>query len=161
MADVRVYFVIGTGTLPTPSEAQWISLVNQAKTKPLAAAILSAARAAQNFISASKRSQGVAALRKNTLCGFEVESNQVPAIQIVLDAQAAIRGVAGNNVAKFQGVLQGELQDSAIDLGYTVPQSAQLSVTVINTGSFARDLAIVAVQAYLVTNDAIWHGTLP
>lgn len=157
MADVRVFFVISTGTLPSPSEAQWVSLVQKDKTQPLSAAVLAAARASQNYISASKRSYDL----KYTLCTFEVEDSQVAGITAVLDAQAALRGVAGTLKQKFTGVLQGELRDSAVALGYTVNQSNQLAVTLINNGGFDRMVAIAATawpDGYLFINRALWYA---
>lgn len=157
MADTRVYFVISVGTL-NPNEGQWVSLTQQAKTKPLSAAILSAARASQNFIQASKRSLGTGNVLKNTLCGFEIEDSQVAGVTAVLNAQATIRGVTGTLKNKFTLVLQGELRDSATDLGYSGAQAAQLIVTLVNNGGFDRTTAIAAVQQYLVDNTLIWHA---
>jgi hypothetical protein len=157
-SETRVYFVVNSGTL-TPTEPQWLSFFNQAKTKPLAAAILAAAHSSQNFIAASKRSQGTGNVLKNTLCAFEIASENVAACIAVLNAQATIRGVSGTVAQKFVGVLVGEMRDSVVDLGFTVPQSQQLTVTLVNgVGSFDRMGAISAVQSYLATNDAIWHA---
>jgi hypothetical protein len=155
--EVRVYFVVNSGTL-TPSELQWTQFFQQAKSKPLAAAILSAARSSQNLIGASKRSQGAGNLLKNTLCVFEIASENVAACVVVLNAQAVIRSVAGTMAQKFIGVLQAEMRDSVVDLGFTALQSQQLTVTLVNgVGTFTRAAAISAVQAYLVTNTAVWH----
>lgn len=157
MSDVRVYFIISTGTLPSPTEVKWGQLIQQDKTKPLSAAILAAARASQNYISASKRSFDL----KYTLCSFEVEDRQVAGITAVLNAQAVIRGVTGTLKQKFTGVLTGELRESALDLGYTVNQSNQLAVTLINNGGFDRMTAIAAVawpDGYLALNAALWYA---
>lgn len=154
---VRVYFIIKT-TL-NPSESAWLSLVQQEITKPLASAIITAARASQNFISASKRSYGTGYIRKWTLGGFEVDGEQVAAITALLNAQAIVRGVSGVLKQKFEGVLQAELREAAVDLGYTVPQSQTMTVTMVNgNGSFERYAAIAMVQAELVANAAIWYA---
>lgn len=155
--EVRVYFVVNSGTL-TPSEAQWRNFFQQAKTKPLATAILAAAKASQNFIAASKRSQGTGNVLKNTLCAFEVASEDAATVIAVLDAQAATRGVTGTRTQKFVGVLQSEMREAVLDLGFTVNQANNLTVMLVNTvGQFTREAAIAAVQAYLITADAIWH----
>lgn len=156
--EVRVYFVVNAGTL-TPNESQWTSFFQQARTKPLATAIMDAAQASQNRISASKRSQGAGAVLKNTLCAFEIASEFVAGCITVLNAQAAIRGIGGSLSNKFVLVLQGEMRDSVVDLGFTVPQSQQLTVILVNTaGVFDRASAIAAAQAYLAANDAVWHA---
>jgi hypothetical protein len=60
---------------------------------------------------------------------------------------------------KFTGVLTGELRDAALGLGYTSTAANKLSVTLINgNGTFPRDLAIAAAQAYLAANAAIWYA---
>jgi hypothetical protein len=159
MADnTRVYFVISIGTLGTPSENAWRGLFQQAKTKAFAHAIIQVAHACQNYIWHDKRSQGTDQVRKNTLCGFELAANRVDDLLAVLNEQAVIRGVTGTVKQKFTGVLQAELRESAIDLGYTVNQANQLSVTIVNNGGWARETAIAIVQQYLVDNDAIWHA---
>lgn len=156
--EIRCYFAVNSGTL-TPSEPQWVSFFQQARTKPLATAIINAARASQNFISASKRSQGAGNVLKNTLCAFEIASENVQACLNVLNVQAAIRGVTGTTTQKFVGVLQAEMREAVVDLGFTVLQSQQLTVTLVNTvGQFARDNAIAAVQSYLAANAAAWYA---
>lgn len=153
--EVKVYIVVNAGTL-TPTEQQWRDFFQQAATKPLASAILQAARASQNFISATKRSQGAAALLKNTPVVFEVDGQYVDDILVVVNAQAVIRGVNGTAQQKFVGVLQSELRESGRDLGLTTPQSNQISMTVVGYG--VRATAIAAVQAYLASNSGIWYG---
>lgn len=156
--EVRVYFVVNSGAL-TPTETQWRAFFQQAKTKPLATAILAAAKSSQNFIAASKRSQGTGNVLKNTLCAFEVASEEAAAVIAVLDAQAAVRGVTGTRTQKFVGVLQAEMREAVVDLGFTVNQATNLTVTLVNTvGQFTRDAAITAVQQYLLTNTAVWHA---
>lgn len=166
--EIRIYLDIGTGTLPSPSDVQWLALMGRARTKPLSAAILAAARAAQNFISATKRSQGTGQINKHTLVCFEVERDQVSAIQAVLDAQAALRSIVGNNFVKIPAVLLAELRDSAVDLGYTVAQANQLSVTLINQPGYPQTWsrgypdsgagAIPQAQAYLAARAAVWYA---
>lgn len=156
--ETRVYFVVNAGTL-TPTENQWTNFFQQARTKPLATAIMDAAQASQNRISASKRSQGSGAVLKNTLVAFEIASEFVSGCITVLNAQATLRSVAGTMSQKLIGVLQGEMRDSVVDLGFTVPQSQQLTVILVNTpGVFDRSAAIAAAQSYLAANDLIWHS---
>lgn len=156
--ELRIYFVVNSGTL-TPTELQWTQFFQQAKTKPLASAILAAAKASQNFIAASKRSLGTGNVLKNTLCAFEVDSEDAAAVIAVLDAQAALRGISGTRTQKFVGCLQAEMREAVVDLGFTVNQANNLTVTLVNTvGQFTRDAAISAVQSYLATNSAVWHA---
>lgn len=154
MAEIKCYIVVNSGTL-TPTEQQWQNFFNQAATKPLASAIIQAARASQNFIAATKRSQGAAALLKNTLVVFEVDSDYVDDIVVVVNAQATIRSVTGTAQQKFVGVLQAELREAGRDLGLTTPQSNQISMSVVGYGT--RQVAITAVQSYLAANAGIWY----
>lgn len=156
---LRLYFVIDVSTLAAvPTEAQWQSLIQQAKTKPLAAAILGFARASQNFITAHKRALGTG-LMKYTLGVFEIEASQKAAALTLLNTEAAKDSVIGSATAKFAGTLQHELRQAAVDLGYTTTQANKLVVTVINApGLFDRDSAMAAAQQYLADNDAVWHA---
>lgn len=162
--EVRVYAVIHAAFAPGQvTEANWIALNAAAKLQPLAAAILAAAqgRGAEKYVTAHKRSLNAAHLLLNTLVGFEVDRVEVDALLVVLDTQAALRGVVGNTRAKFVGVLQGEMQDGALSLGYTPANAAKLTVTLINAdvpGTFSRDLAIQQAQDYLAENAAIWYA---
>lgn len=155
MSEIKVFIVVNAGTL-TPTEQQWQNFFAQAATKPLASAIIQAARASQNFISASKRSQGAAALLKNTLVVFEVDDSQVSAIVAVVNAQATARSITGTVQQKFVGVLLAELREAARDLGVSVANSNQITMTVVGYGD--RATAIAAVQAYLAANAGIWYG---
>ena len=164
--EVRVYAVIFanfTAGSAAVSEANWRLLTNAARLQPLSAAILAAAqgRGAEKFIAANKRSQNAAHLRLYTLVGFELDRTDVDALLVILDAQAAVHGVPGNNRAKFAGVFQAELRAAALSLGYTQANANKLSVVLINgdvPNTFSRDVAIAQAQAYLAANTAIWHA---
>ncbi len=94
------------------------------------------------------------------MIGFEVDGADVAGIQIVLDEQAIIHGVGGNEKAKFEGVLQAELQIAAVGIGYTQVQADKLSVDLINDdipSTFERMIAIGQAQTYLAANAAIWY----
>ena len=155
MSEIKCYIVVNAGTL-TPTENQWVSFFQRAATKALASAILQAARASQNFISATKRSQNASALLKNTLVVFEIDAQFVDDIVTVVNAQASIRSITGTVQQKFVGVLQAELRESGRDLGLSVANSNQISMTVVGYG--LRATAIAAVQAYLAANAAIWYA---
>lgn len=155
MANVKVYIVVNSGSL-TPTEPQWISFFQQARTKALASAIVTAARASQNFISATKRSQNASALLKNTLLVFEVDDQFIDDIVVVVNAQATIRSVTGTVQQKFVGVLLSELREAGRDMGLTTPQSSQITMSVVGYGD--RATAIAAVQAYLAANAGIWYA---
>ena len=151
---IKCYIVVNAGSL-TPTEPQWVNFFQQAATKALASAIQQAARASQNFISASKRSQG--ALLKNTLIAFEVDDEFLDDIVAVVNAQAVVRSVTGTVQQKFVGVLQAELREAGRDMGLTTPQSNQISMTVVGYGN--RTNAIADVQVYLAANASIWYAT--
>jgi hypothetical protein len=152
---VRVYLAINADTAAVPTEDQWRALFVQAKIKPLAHAVVLAARAAQNDITCFKRSLNVTYLRRWTLVGFEVNKDDVDALTVVLNAQAAARGVTGTLKQKFLGTLQAELQESAIDLGYSAAQAAKITMTWVGFGT--RETAIAEAQAYLAANGpTIW-----
>jgi len=153
---VRVYLVVHADTAVVPSEAQWRSLFAQAKTKPLAHAVVLAARAAQNGITAQKRSVNAVQLRRYTLLGFEIDRVDVDALTVVLNAQAVARGVSGTLKQKFLGVLQAELQESALDLGYSAAQAAK--ITMAWAGFGPRATAINEVRLYLAAQAAIWYA---
>lgn len=155
MAEIRCYLIISTGTLPSPSENAWTLLFQQAQSKNLSAAILNIARAAQNQISHKKRSQNTSALRKYSLVSFEIDNQDVDWLLGVLDTEAAQRSITGTQRQKFVGVLQSELRESAIDLGYTAGQSNQLAVTMVGLGDRAESTA--EARAYLVANVGIWY----
>ncbi len=154
MAEIKCYIVVNSGTL-TPTENQWQQFFAQAATKVLASAIIQAARASQNYISATKRSQNASALLKNTLVVFEIDRDLVDDILAVVNAQATARGVSGTARQKFVGVLQVELREAGRDQGLTTPQSNQISMSVVGYG--LRADAIAAVQAYLAANTGIWY----
>jgi hypothetical protein len=158
MQVLRVYFVVDVSAMPaTPAEAPWRALMQQARSKPLAAAIVGYARASQNFISGSKRALGTG-LMKYTLGCFEIDTDNRAAALSALNTQAAARGVSGTATQKFAGVLQAELREAAVDLGYTTTQANKIAVTVVNDpGAFDRMSAINRAQTYLAANDATWH----
>jgi hypothetical protein len=154
--NIRVYAVI-FADFPSGSvsEAQWQDLTQAAKTQPLSSAVIAAVRAAQNNITASKRSQNAAHLRLYTVVGFEIDRDDVDDLLIVLNAQAVIHNVTGSNVQKFQGVLQAELRAAALGLGYTQVQAGKLSV--IQAIATDRQTAIQQAQTYLANNAEIWY----
>lgn len=154
MAELKLYIVVNSGTL-NPTENQWQNFFATAATKPLASAIVQAARASQEFVSATKRSQNAAALLKNTLVAFEVNNDYVPAIVTVINAQAALRSINGTTQQKFVNVLQAELREAGVAQGLTVPQSNQITMSVVGYGD--RATAISQVQAYLAANAGIWY----
>lgn len=156
---LRVYFVVDVSTLAAvPNEAQWQALFIQAKTKPLAAAILGFARASQNLISTHKRALGTGAM-KYTLCVFEIDADDKAAALDVLNVQAALRSVTGTAAQKFTGVLLAELREAAVDLGYSTAQANKIALTVLNDpGVFDRTAAILKAQQYLAAQNGIWHS---
>ena len=173
--EIRVYAVINADfTVGQVNEADWIDLVNAAKTQPLSAAIVQVAQnrndGAQTYITAKKRSLNAAHLLLNTLIGFELDRDDVDSILVVLDEQAVIHGVTGWNGAKFDGVLTAELRAAAASLGYGPVAQNNLSTTLINAqgyttevdgvtyGTFSRLGAIAQGQAYLAANAAIWYA---
>jgi hypothetical protein len=159
MQVLRCYFVVDVSTLAVkPTEIQWQTLTQRELTKPLAQAILGYARASQNQIAVTKRAQGTGAM-KYTLGCFEIDVDDKAAALAVLNAQAAARSVTGSVIQKFTGVLQAELREAAVDLGYSTAQANKINVTVLNDpGIFDRMSAIAKAQAYLAANDAIWHA---
>lgn len=156
---LRVYFTIST-TL-TPTVAQWRQLISATKGATFASAVIAAARAAQNFISADKFNQ---AGTPNQIClgGFEIEDNQQTALLAVLNTEATVLGGTGGAKAQFEAVLEDELRSAALGLGYSQAQADTLIVTVLNSGAnqFDRGNAIAAAQAYLAANSADWGVTV-
>jgi hypothetical protein len=158
MADdnIRVYAVI-FADFPSGSvsEEQWQTLMQSAKEQPLSSAVIAAVRAAQNNITANKRSQNAAHLRLYTVVGFEIDIADVDDLLVVLNAQAVIRNVTGTAVQKFQGVLQAELRAAALSLGYSGANANKLSV--IQAIATDRETAIQQAQTYLANNAEIWY----
>lgn len=163
MAELRCYFVIHAATVATPTEIQWVALLNQTRMKPFASAIIQAARAAQNFISASKRSQNAAQLRRFTLCGFEIDSSTYDALIAFMEAQCTIRGITGTQRQKFKALIQAELQEAAVDLGYgaqapniKIERDLSAGDGIVGLGTLQN--AINEVKAYLAANAGIWYA---
>lgn len=156
---LRVYFVVDVSAMAViPNEGQWQALVQAARGRSLCTAIIGFVRASQNDISLHKRAQGTG-LMKLTLGMFEIDIEHKQTALTVLNTIAASYNVTGTALAKFAGCLQKELRDAAVSLGYTTTQANKLTVTMLNpAGVFDRDGATQAVQAYLATNDAIWHA---
>jgi hypothetical protein len=151
---LRLYCVIDVSAMAaTPTEEQWQALIARTKRKPLASAIISFAKASQNYLSASFRSLDA----KRTLAWFEIDAADKSAALTTLNTQATADSVSGSVTAKFVGVLQYELRAAAVDLGYTQTQANKLVVTVVNDpGVFDRASAIEKVIAYLAANAAVW-----
>lgn len=155
MAEIRVYAAVYADTLAEPAEQQWHDLFGLAKTYPLASTVLAFARSAQNYLTYNKRSQGPGHENRYTLIGFEIDDQNVPDIQDMLEDQAALRGIIGGPVAMFTLVLQGELQDAAAALGYG-GQASKLTIPWLTQGT--RGEAIRAAQTYIAANDSVWHS---
>lgn len=151
---IRVYLAIHADVAVTPSEEQWQELVAAAKNKPLATAIRQAARKAQHYIQADKRSYGTGEVRRWTMAGFEIDGDSVSDIRAVVNAQAAVHGCVGTLAERFICVLQAELQEAATDLGYGA-QAANLTIPWYAYG--ARGEAISTAQQYIADHDAVWH----
>ena len=157
MAHTRVYIEILSGVVATPTAQQWSDLFTQAKTYPLATAILNAARLPHNRITNKKHAIGAGHELKRTIVGFEVDARDIAAITTVVNAEAGSRSITGTLPEKFMGVLEAELQDAATDLGYGA-QADQLTINWYTFGD--RGAAISAAQTYIATNTAIWHEAL-
>jgi len=156
MADeIKVYLVIEAQTVTTPTEQQWRDLFSRARTYPLATAILAAVRHAQNDIQAHKRSLNITYLLKWTLIDFEINAEDVASIRDIVNTQAVLRSIIGTLPQKFTAVLQAELRDAAVALGYTQTQANKLIMTLVSYGD--RTTAELAAQQYLATNTHIWH----
>lgn len=156
---LRVYLVIHANTVAIPTENQWQALMNATKGKPMASAIVLAARSACNHITVSKRNLGTNTMRY-TLGIFEIEDNQQAALLTLLDTQALAHNVTGSVRTKLAGVLQAELRAAATDLGYGA-QANNLTLTLVNAAianTFDVDVAVTQVQAYLAANAAIWYA---
>ena len=156
MPIIKVFADIFADTAAVPSDAQWRDLAAAAKGKPLAAAILLAARAAHNRVTLHKRSQGVGQVNRHALLSFEIDSVDRDDLVAMLDSEAVSRNVSGTRRQKFESVFSGELQDAATDEGFGV-QAANISVTLVAIGA-DRAAVEATAAAYLVTNAAVWYA---
>lgn len=154
--EIKVYADIFADTTAVPTDQQWRDLAQATKDKPLASAIMAAARASQNEIHMHKRCQGVGVVNRHALLVFEIDRQYRDALLAVLDAQAAARNVTGTARDKFEGVLTAELREGAVDLGFSQTQANRVSVTLVSIG--VRGAAEDTVHAYLAANAAVWYG---
>lgn len=90
------------------------------------------------------------------LTGFEVSFANKDAVIAKLDEQAALRGITGNTATKFSGVMQGELQDVALSLGYSQAIADQLTVSQL-TFSQDRETARSTARGWLQAAAAVWY----
>lgn len=160
MAEIRVYIVLHAQTAVTPTNTQWNSVFQNARTKPFLAGIIAAAQAAQNFITVEKRSWGAGNENKFRLVGFEIAANHADDLVALLNQKADDYAITGTLKQKFEGVVQRELQDGALDAGFSAANAAKLVVVAStnNATNETREVAIDAVKAYLQANSSTWYA---
>ena len=143
---IRVYLVIDASAARTP--AQWNSLINAVKDKPMVLAVRLAANVRDmphNHVNINRPSTSA----RFMLGDFEIDKVDATELLAVLAAQCTARGIAHTTIrADFAALIQAELREAAIDLGYTPAQAANLSVGIVGYGE--RLAAIAEGQAWLV-----------
>jgi len=127
--EVRCYFVIDASA--PRSTGQWWNLIQAAKAKPLLKAVQQASNA---HMPCNKVNVCPSVSLRYVLIEFEIDRRDRPNLIALLEAQCILRGILGGMFAKFEGLLQAELREAAVDLGYTVGQAEALSVNVIGLG---------------------------
>jgi hypothetical protein len=156
--EYRVYFVIDASA--TRTLAQWNMLAGACDEKPLIAAIILAARHTNkphNNISRVRFS--VDPPRRYLLCEFEVDRDDLPAIKNLVDSEIVRRGITGQTgyPAKFTALLQAELREACVDLGYPT-LAPLLSVSLWSYGAQATAIGAAFDKLYTVIDT--WQTAL-
>jgi len=149
--ELRCYLIIDASA-PRPAEI-WQALIAAVKDKPMVAAVRDAAHGAMpcNAVNINRPSSD----GRYRLGDFEIDRADVDDLLVVLEAQCALRSITGNKQVKFTQLIQAELREAGVDLGYTPAQAANLSVELIGLG--ARMDAINEAIAWLIAHMGDWE----
>lgn len=153
MADELRCYVLIDASAPRDQE-QWEALIGAAKDKPMALAIRQAVHGLgpQNHINLNRPSLTA----RYMLGDFEIHREDKAGLLVVLNEQCAIRGIVEvGALAKFESLLQAELREAVVDLGYTVPQSENLIFSVLGFGEMF--VAIDQVRLWFLANIEEWE----
>jgi hypothetical protein len=139
----------------------WQSLIQAAKLQPLIIKLLEYGdpeNLPQRKVNITRYSVG--ASPRYMLGKFEVSELNTSAAVTYLNNRLTFYSLAttGSNAVKFGRLLEHELRLAAISLGFTAPQAANLSATVIGLG--APLTAIAEAQAWIDARFNDWNGSL-
>lgn len=157
MADLRCYVVLDATTGRDLS--LWNNLIQAAKNQPLIVKLLEYGdpeNLPQRKVNINRFSLG--ATPRYMIGDFEISDLNTTAAITYLNNRLTFYSLAttGSNAVKFARLLTHELRLAAVSLGFTVPQAANLSATVIGLGDPLT--AIAEAQAYITTNTASWNN---
>ncbi len=142
------------------AQSQWGDMASEALANlPLWSDIK--ARADANLIHSAqvpsfhKYSQGTGWGNRLCLVYFVLMPDYADDVLDLLDTEAGIRGVSGDDAAKFKGVFEGELQDAAINVGLAQPGNVLVTDVFVDA-----DHAVVktSVDAELLANASRWYA---
>lgn len=150
--STRAYIVIDAGASRTVQ--QWNDLKGAVKNKPMLLKIrqLGEPRDKPHLKVIDSR------LSLNTRFAFVRfivdDADEAEALN-TLNTQCSNRGITGNVRTKFTSLIQAELREAAIDLGYTAGQANNLVVTMVAFGNTAN--SIEELGTWWTSNAAAWE----
>ena len=155
MAEIRCYMVIDAAAPRT--EVQWDALKGAVKNKPMLQVIRNLG-AAHNLPHLEVISKRMSLNLRYALVRFVVDESDNQAALAVLNTQCALHGITGTAQQKFNGEIQFELREAAVDLGYTQTQANNLITSIIGYDVDSYTVAIAGAQAYITANSANWES---
>lgn len=151
---IRCYGVIAINV--SRNNAQWLALRNQAYTKPMLNAIITEGskwNLPQMGIIDSRRSFD----GKIQLIRFIIDDRDQSTLLNTLNAQCATRNIIQVTTrSKFQALIEQEIKESALDIGYTILQVSNLNFIVVGYGD--RDTAITEAENNIQSAKANWES---
>lgn len=158
-----LYLVIHVTTVATPTLPQWAALRNRVVQDAIMwKAILQASTNLNTQASFHKFSQGVGQVNRYCLVRLDFDNQHKDTLLATLNAEATARSITGTLEQRVSGVLQAELREAALALGYTQTQANQIAIDRLEIETLTSDADWQAlkqrVQTYLQNNSAIWYA---
>ena len=154
MAEIRCYVLIDAAA--TRGASTWNAMLNAVKAKPMIQLLrdkASTRNQPHNQVNLDRGS--INPVRRYVIGDFEIDTNDVAVCAATLDSECQRRLIlASGTQAKLQALIQAEIQEAAVDLGF-VAIAPLITVTVIGFG--LRQNAIDDALAYVSANRAIWE----
>lgn len=159
-----LYLVIHVATAATPTLAQWAALRNRVvQDGTMWQAVLQASSNLNTQASFHKFSQGAGQVSRYCLVRLDFTNEHKDSLLATLDAEATARSITGTLEQRVSGVLQAELREAALSLGYTQTQANQITIDRLEIETLTSDADWQTlkqrVQTYLQTNSTIWYAS--
>lgn len=153
----RGYIVYDAAANRAPG--QWYTLVTGLKTKPMIAALITAAhQSTHNTVHINRFStEDVNGHSRYMLGDFEMKADERAGLLVVLEAQRVAHGIVdGLSLGEtLRRVLQVEMREVATDEGYPPAVVNSLLVGLIGFGQ--RENAITDAIAWVIANQSDWN----